>query len=99
MWTDSRYYIQAEKELYPGWKMMKWERGQTTLTEWVLANLKKESTIGLDFNLITKDVYDAFNGKFKEYKFVHDSKNIVDQIWEGRPKYNQDPVTKFNYFR
>ena len=25
MWTDGRYYIQIEKELYPGWKMMKME--------------------------------------------------------------------------
>ena len=25
MWTDGRYYIQIEKELYPGWKMKKME--------------------------------------------------------------------------
>jgi Xaa-Pro aminopeptidase len=25
MWTDSRYYIAAQKQLEPGWTMMKWE--------------------------------------------------------------------------
>jgi hypothetical protein len=23
MWTDGRYFIQIEKELYPGWQMKK----------------------------------------------------------------------------
>lgn len=27
MWTDGRYYLQASKQLYEGWKMMKIEVG------------------------------------------------------------------------
>ena len=34
MWTDGRYFIQIEKELYPGWKMKKM-REDESLTEYV----------------------------------------------------------------
>ena len=38
MWTDGRYYLQIEKELYNGWKMMKWEKAEITLTQYIVKN-------------------------------------------------------------
>ena len=67
MWTDGRYYIQIEKELYPGWKMMKWERGEITLTKYIVKNLKKGITVGMDFNLFTKGIFNYLN--FRNCKF------------------------------
>ena len=61
MWTDGRYYIQIEKELYEGWKMMKWERGEITLTKYIIKNLKKGITVGMDFNLFTKGIFNYLN--------------------------------------
>ena len=54
MWTDGRYYIQIEKELYKGWNMMKWEAGEITLSKYIVNNLPKEYTIAFDFHLFTK---------------------------------------------
>jgi Xaa-Pro aminopeptidase len=48
MWTDGRYYLQAEKQLEEGWKMMKMEAGMTTYFEWIAQNLKPSEKIGVD---------------------------------------------------
>ena len=34
MWTDGRYYIQAERQLEEGWQMMKWEKDVPSWFEW-----------------------------------------------------------------
>lgn len=52
MWTDGRYYIQIEKELYPGWEMRKMERGQERLTQVVLNIVPKGGKIGIDYKLV-----------------------------------------------
>ena len=36
MWTDGRYYIQIEKELYPGWKMKKMSIYDESLSQYIL---------------------------------------------------------------
>ena len=54
MWTDGRYYIQIQRQLYPGWKMMKMEENEITLSEYIKQNLPKEKTIAMDYNLFTK---------------------------------------------
>jgi len=48
MWTDGRYYLQAEKQLYEGWKMMKMEAKLPQYTEWIKQNVKPGSKIGVD---------------------------------------------------
>ena len=54
MWTDGRYYIQIQRQLYPGWKMMKMEENEITLSEYIKQNLPKEKTIAFDYHLFTK---------------------------------------------
>ena len=54
MWTDGRYYIQIERELYSGWKMKKMGEGEESLTDYVLSNLPKGSKIGMNFSLFTQ---------------------------------------------
>jgi Xaa-Pro aminopeptidase len=56
LWTDSRYYIQAEKELDSDWTMIKMEKNQTDLKTYIKENLPVNSNIGLDMNLITASI-------------------------------------------
>lgn len=37
MWTDSRYFLAAEKELEEGWKMMKMARGVDPYFKWIMS--------------------------------------------------------------
>lgn len=53
VWTDGRYFLQAEKELYPGWQMRKLIAGEKTWFEHVVANYAKGSKLGVDPRLLT----------------------------------------------
>ena len=93
MWTDGRYYIQIEKELYPGWKMKKMSREDESLTQYILKNIKKNSTIGMDFSLFTQETAMDIKNKLNEYNFVDDLNNLIDDIWGTlKPKYNCNKV-------
>lgn len=54
MWTDGRYYIQIERELYQGWKMMKMEKEAETIHQYIEKNLPKNIKIGMDYNLFSQ---------------------------------------------
>ena len=48
MWTDGRYYLQAEKQLETGWTLMKWEKDVPMWYDWVCTELPKGAKVGLD---------------------------------------------------
>ena len=84
MWTDSRYFLQIEKELYPGWTMQKMKSiygDEDSLPNYILNNIKKNSIIGMDFNLFTKTNSMKLRNKLKDYTFIDDKDNIIDIIW------------------
>jgi hypothetical protein len=65
MWTDGRYYIQIQRQLYPGWKMMKIEENEISLKNYIKNNLPKEKTIAMDYNLFTKGKKNTFYNFFR----------------------------------
>ena len=92
MWTDGRYFIQIEKELYPGWKMKKmYEDG--TLPDYVLNNLKEGLTIGMDYSLFSHESASNIKDKLSNYNIVDDKNNIIDDIWGTvKPKYKNNKL-------
>lgn len=80
MWTDGRYYIQAEKELYPTWEMKKMERGQQDLKTFVKDSFKKDSIVGIDMNMISNENFEEIYKALSEngIRLIHDQENIVD---------------------
>ena len=92
MWTDGRYFIQIEKELYPGWKMKKM-REEESLSEYVLNNLDENITIGMDYSLFTHESAMEIKNKLSKYNIVDDKNNIIDDIWGTiRPKYKNNKL-------
>ena len=81
MWTDGRYYIQIEKELYPGWKMKKMGRDEESIEEYILMNLPQDSKIGMDYSLFTQGRAKQMKTFLKNYKFIDDKENIIDLCW------------------
>jgi len=93
MWTDGRYYIQIEKELYPGWKMKKMSGDDESLSQYILKNVPKNSTIGMDFSLFSQETAISLKTKLREYIFIDDTNNLIDDIWGTlKPKYNCNKI-------
>ena len=92
MWTDGRYFIQIEKELYPGWKMKKmYEEGG--VADYILNNLEEGLTIGMDYSLFSHESASSIKNKLTKYNIVDDKNNIIDDIWGTvKPKYKNNKL-------
>ena len=93
MWTDGRYYIQIEKELYNGWKMKKMGRGEESLIEYILKNLKPNTKIAMDFSLFTQMQAKQYKTILFDYIFIDDKENLIDLCWgKLKPEYSCNKV-------
>ena len=88
LWTDGRYFIQAEKELEGSeYKLFKMAiPGFPTYTEWLRDNLKDGDYLGFDGKVFAQFSVENLEREFKgkEIKFI-DEYDLVGEIWEDRP--------------
>ncbi|EPS67046.1 hypothetical protein M569_07730, partial [Genlisea aurea] len=91
LWTDGRYFLQAEKQLTSSWILMRsGTLGVPTTSEWLNNVLVPGSRIGIDPFLFSSDsaeeLKEAISVKNHELVYLYDL-NLVDEIWkESRPK-------------
>ncbi|WP_018212211.1 aminopeptidase P family protein [Desulfitobacterium hafniense] len=87
LWTDGRYYIQAERQLRnSGIRLFKAADPQVpSYTEWLKENLPEGSILGLDGHVFSakqlRDMEKEWAGRIT-IKFDQD---LVGQLWQDRP--------------
>ncbi len=94
LWTDSRYFIQAEQELKDsGIAMKKLEAGKPDYNHWLINNLKNGDTLGVDGQLLSKDQYQRLRKKLApaniHINYKHD---LIKEIWADRPTLPDDLI-------
>ena len=88
LWTDGRYFIQAENQLKnTGIKLFKMgEEGVPTTKEYLCEKMANNSTLGFDGRLISanegKALQEALKDKNINIKYEYD---LIDKVWEDRP--------------
>ena len=88
LWTDSRYWLAAEKALEgTGYALMKDGDSETpSIVEWLCANLNAGDTVAVDGTVCsvveTNAWQDSFSLKGIRLEFAKDP---FDELWEGRP--------------
>ena len=89
LWTDSRYYLQAERELHgSGFTLFRWgSPGVPSWQEWATRSLGRGKALGLDPRLITHRDYERLEKMLalRSVRLKPLAANIVDGIWEERP--------------
>ena len=89
LWADSRYYLQAERELKgTGFALFKTGLpGVPSWQEWIARELRKGEKLGLDPRLITHQNYVKLEAELRRrvISIKPVEKNLVDAIWTGRP--------------
>ena len=87
LWTDSRYFIQAEKELKRSqMKLHKLKIAHTSeYIDWLKNNLKKGSRVGCDGMLFSASQIKKLKKTFEPLgiKFIY-SKDVLSPIWKDR---------------
>ncbi|KAL0284890.1 UNVERIFIED_CONTAM: Aminopeptidase P2 [Sesamum calycinum] len=91
LWTDGRYFLQAEQQLSSSWILMRAGNfGVPTTSEWLNGILSPGCRIGIDPFLFSSDaaeeLKEAISQKNHELVYLYDV-NLVDEIWKDpRPK-------------
>lgn len=96
LWTDGRYFIQAEKELAGSgitlFRMM--EEGVPTILEYLEKEMLEGQTLGFDGRVINS----AYGSKLEKALYpkkitIRYEKDIAGELWDSRPPLPTHPVT------
>ncbi len=96
LWTDGRYFIQAEKELAGTtislFRMM--EEGVPTMEEFLQSEMKASQVLGFDGRVISAKDGKKYEKALKEkqIQFVYD-RDLAETIWLDRPPFPAGQVT------
>ncbi|WP_022775308.1 aminopeptidase P family protein [Butyrivibrio sp. AE2015] len=88
MWTDGRYFIQAENQMKgTGVELFKMlNPGVPTIAEFLFDNMKDGETLGFDGKVISTSVGESYekklSGKAVKYKI---DKDLAEDVWTDRP--------------
>ena len=95
LWTDGRYFIQAEKELNDsGIKLMKMNiPGYPSLLEWIKDNVKEGKTLAFDGSTISTNEYKNYQELSKKNGFnIKMDKDFLNEIWSDRPELSKEKI-------
>jgi len=96
LWTDGRYFYQAELEL-PGSGIdlqRLGEPGTPTVAGWLAANLKSGQALGIDPALMSMSTVERLEEDLKPHgiKVKAIRGNLIDRIWDDQPAPSLAPL-------
>ena len=90
LWTDSRYFLQAEEELTgSGIELCKMGLPEThSLERWIANNIDKGKVVGFDGSLMAYSTAKKLIKDLEKLNLEVDAQfDIIDKIWDKRPAY------------
>jgi len=96
LWTDSRYFLQAEEQLKETEiKLFKLGTpGTPSIEQWIVTQLKAGDSVGIDPHLISQQHASQLQTFFQTWKikFKGLKNNLVDKIWKDQPDFPETLV-------
>lgn len=95
LWTDGRYYIQAEKQLQrSGIKLFRMgQAGVPTYTEWIKQQLENGHTLGFDGRVIPLSLYKEMSKALKRKEIKFEARyDLIGELWSDRPPIPDSPI-------
>lgn len=96
LWTDSRYFLQADIQLKNSGITL-FKMGEPTTPDmflWIKETLNKGESVGIDPKLLTitqkQSILKLF--KYKKIKLKEIEENLVDTLWEDQPSLPLHPI-------
>lgn len=94
VWTDSRYWTQAERQMDCNWELHK-KVGVSPIVNWLLAEIPVDGQIGFDPFLFSIDTWTKYNQALEGSgrTLVSITTNLVDVVWGSqRPQIPNTPI-------
>ncbi|HCS87067.1 MAG TPA: peptidase M24 [Bacteroidales bacterium] len=95
LWTDSRYYLQAEKELAGSevGLMKESEVDTPSIPEWLCSVLAQGSKVGVNAEMFSQQAYVALADTMREKQIALVSVDLIRPLWvENRPAIPDAPL-------
>lgn len=95
LWTDSRYWVQAETDLkQSGFSLMRWGDGQTPeMTEWVAEHLNAGQTVAFNGSVVALAQAENWQRLALDNQLhLNQEVNLVSSIWTDRPALPSAPI-------
>ncbi|MCG6190589.1 aminopeptidase P family protein [Maribellus maritimus] len=95
LWTDTRYFLQAEEQLKgSGIKMFKLRVPNAVSPEnWLAKKLPEGSKVGIDAQSVTVNGFRSFENVLDEKGInLVKTNDLLDKIWEERPEIPDDSI-------
>ncbi|KAI5806320.1 putative Xaa-Pro aminopeptidase P [Geopyxis carbonaria] len=94
--TDGRYFNQATSQLDSNWELLKQGLPDVpTWQEWAVKEAEGGKSVGLDATLITSQQAKRLDSNIRKKGgagLIGLDKNLVDEVWSGRPARPNNPV-------
>lgn len=95
LWTDGRYFVQAEEQL-SGSEIKLYRMGEPefpTLDEFLEEELPVDGCLGFDGRVVNSELgYDLQNLLQEKNVTINCSKDLVGEIWTSRPAMSCEPI-------
>lgn len=95
LWTDSRYWVQAERQMDCNWELEK-DVSISSVTDWLIQEVPEKDVIGFDPFLFSIKTYEDYSQRLnpanRNLKSIPD--NLVDRVWADRPQIPPDNLTR-----
>ncbi|KAM4622151.1 xaa-Pro aminopeptidase 2 [Polymixia lowei] len=95
LWTDSRYWIQAQRQMDCNWDLEE-DGSISSVTDWLISEVPEGDEIGFDpflFSLKTQGDY-IINLMPAKRMLRPILDNLVDKVWTDRPPIPPDSLTR-----
>ncbi|KAK2848922.1 hypothetical protein Q5P01_008756 [Channa striata] len=93
LWTDSRYWVQAERQMDCNWELEK-DGSISRVAEWLISEIPLGSEIGFDPFLFSINMEESYTVELassnRSLKSIPD--NLVDKIWSTKPPIPPDSL-------
>lgn len=92
LWTDGRYFIQAEKEIKDfGFELKKQgQAGVLNYDEWIAENIEDGMTIGLNAEYFSHQEFKSISKKLENKNIKIIDIDLVKDLWEDRYDFPSD---------
>ncbi|KAM7417374.1 hypothetical protein PAMA_017163 [Pampus argenteus] len=95
MWTDSRYWIQAERQMDCNWELER-DVSVRTVAEWLISEVPSGGKIGFDPFVFSLEKHEDYSINLESSNRIMKSIpiNLVDKVWKERPPIPPDSLTR-----
>ncbi|XP_076804683.1 xaa-Pro aminopeptidase 1-like [Clavelina lepadiformis] len=88
LWTDGRYFLQAEQELDTNWILMKMGLKDTpSIEDWLCSVLPEGSYVGVNPFLYSSSSWNKMKIALEKqgHRLLETTEDLVDQVWDNQP--------------